>query len=917
MAEISKGACTGCTRIDVSITATGGLRVHAANGKRVGPDNPACPGSGQKPKEAQAGPVRFLCRVPSGPEGCGHQVQLTSNRRARSHLTPHGTPCAEGGSAFPIAVGPDGYRADTAEWTEEDWDQALGQPDPAETDPSVCKYACTHPVVDHGPRGCTRTGCVCRAPQGEILQAVAPEDLRIEPDRDFDLRPVQTVDLPHDRQPDPHRHEADVAIAEAERIQRGQDAQYEESIRDGLEESRRRINDSVPLLNRTEPIPVCTCSTGSPSNYEGPAADCPVHGVAEPGPTDWHCPPDILAKMPEGIRRLAEDNPECWECGHEVTPLAERFELDGSVLARHVVWTCSAAGVGSRCPDTCGVTPSCRPQHSTEARLSDLDEGAFFVRHTAKAPLDKLVYRAGTPVMGPLTAMIVTPGPFLDRTGTLTNLTEEITCTDQTGRPVRRRDLASGTTSPSTPSPGPRSTPSAPRTGPDPTTVPAPGSRPTTKASAPAATSTTSNPGTVSGRTATGSTSTRTAPVTDAFSTPKQAVNQSEKYDSYGRYKILHPDSSKKVNWTRATTFCKSIQDTYALSMWSQRMVLKGASIRSDLTAAAGTLEVKADKDRMNGLVDEAKKAAGDKIAANKGTAVHAYTEELDKIGLDKVSELKGVPDEFVPTVQAYAAILNDFGLEPVPLLTEFTTAVKQYEVAGTSDNCYRVTRDITVSLNGRPVTLYAGEYVISDKKTGADLSYGWQEIAIQLALYSQGLNTSGVWDWGTRTWGRPTDANGVQIQVRTDIGLVPHLPVDRSATGAPLATLYAVDLTAGWAAAVLCAQVRSWRKERKLATPLEVADVIGDRTVPVRVLSDDQFAEHVTRAENPSAPVSRPAPASRPVTLADKARAVTSRAEASAVYQEAVAARTSVAEVKELVQLMQDKLKSFTEQGA
>jgi hypothetical protein len=205
--------------------------------------------------------------------------------------------------------------------------------------------------------------------------------------------------------------------------------------------------------------------------------------------------------------------------------------------------------------------------------------------------------------------------------------------------------------------------------------------------------------------------------------------------------------------------------------------------------------------------------------------------------------------------------------------------------------------------------TYLCGDRMVPTHNTGADLSYGWQEIAIQLALYSQGLNTSGVWDWGTRTWGRPTDANGVQIQVRTDIGLVPHLPVDRSATGAPLATLYAVDLTAGWAAAVLCAQVRSWRKERKLATPLEVADVIGDRTVPVRVLPDPD--------ENPSAPVSRPAPASRPVTLADKARAVTSRAEASAVYQEAVAARTPVAEVKALVQLMQDKLKSFTEQGA
>jgi hypothetical protein len=394
----------------------------------------------------------------------------------------------------------------------------------------------------------------------------------------------------------------------------------------------------------------------------------------------------------------------------------------------------------------------------------------------------------------------------------------------------------------------------------------------------------------------------------DAFSTPKEAVKESDKYDSYGRYKLLHPVTGKKVNWTRATTFCKSIQDTYALSMWSQRMVLKGASLRSDLTAAAGTLEVKADKDRMNGLVDEAKKAAGDKIAANKGTAVHSYTEDRDRILVGLPVREREVPEEFVPTVQAYEAILSDFGLMPVPGLIEFTTAVIQYEVAGTSDRVSRVTRAIPIQLNGRPVTLYAGEYVVGDVKTGADLSYGWQEIAIQLALYGQGLNTSGVWDWGTRTWSRPEDANGNQIQVRTDVGIVPHLPVDRSTTKAPLATLYAVDLTAGWAAAVLCGQVRSWRKERTLATPLEVADVVGDKAVTVRDNGSVQ---------EPEQPVSRPVAASRPVTLKDKAQAVTSKPEASAVFKEAVAAKLPVSQVDELIQIMQDKLMSFTEQGA
>jgi hypothetical protein len=408
--------------------------------------------------------------------------------------------------------------------------------------------------------------------------------------------------------------------------------------------------------------------------------------------------------------------------------------------------------------------------------------------------------------------------------------------------------------------------------------------------------------------------------VPDAFSTARQAASESDKYDTFGRYKLLHPDSGKAVSWTRATTFAKSVQDTFALSMWAQRMTLKGAALRSDIVAAVSTLEVKADKDRINSLVEDAKKAAGDKVAANKGTAVHAFTEDLDKelVG-EPVGRDREVPEEFVPTVEAYGAILRDFGLEPVPGLIEFTTAVKQYEVAGTSDRVYKVTRNMTFKLNGRSVTLYAGEYVIGDVKTGADLSYGWQEICIQLALYAQGLNTSGVWSWNQRQWAKPVTPDNPEIllKVRTDVGLIPHLPVDRK-EGAPLATLYAVDLDAGWAAAVLCASVRSWRKERTLATPLTVADIEDTETAAdiVRrapVGQDHDGEEPATRRS----PTARPVISSRPATLEEKARSVTSQAEASAVWQEATAARTPVAEVDRLVGIMKKKLESFVEQGA
>jgi hypothetical protein len=984
-AERPRGLCPVCSK-DCAITEEGGVRHHFTEDppKQAGPDSRKCRGVGQPPAGAQPatpGGLSFLCRVPSGPTGCGHQVQLTANHRARSHQTPHGVSCAEGGSAFPIAVGPEGYRADTADWTEEQWAEALPKP----------------------VRG------------GEILPAAAPEDLRIEPDRDFDPRPVtkavETIDLPsayarpgepgfpddlpHDRQPDPHQREADAAIAEAERIQREQDAQYEQSLRDGLEESRRRTETdaermhrlteaAIEILNRRTPeqkletarrmdgvasaalglpldpdlcehewggadvwdeqqgrettVTACTrCGLIRPEDDEpfdpthsittdlglethpGEAGDCRLPGCCthpggftymdddnghegsfcrvcgaeepEPGPADWRTPPDLLALMPEDVRRTAELNPECWECGHEVTPLVGRFGRDGKPEV--IVWGCSG-----NCTHALGT---CRPQLTAQDRLGNLDRGEFFVRHTARPPLNRLVYRVQAVTDFCVQATVVSAGAHAGRTGELTDLSEEITCTDLDGKPRPRRESAA--TQAPTPSPRPTPTPSRPAP-PTPTRSSGRSSTPDTTASAPQPTvskAATSKRATASGPTAqaatpTPSASTRKADVADAFSTAKQATSESDRYDRYGRYKLLHPVTGKKVNWTRATTYAKSIQDTFALSQWAQRMTLKGAALRPDIVAAVSTLDVKKDKDRVNTLVEDAKKAAGNKVAANLGTAVHAFTEDRDKALVGIPVKAQAIPDDLRPTVDAYELLLRDFGLEPVPGLIEFSTGVVQYEIAGTSDRCYKVTRDITFKLGKRTVTLYAGEYVIGDVKTGAKLDYGWLEICIQLAIYAQGLNTSGVWDWNTGQWGKPTLPGNpeVLLKVRTDVGLIPHLPVDRE-EDAPLATLFAVDLDAGWAAAVLCGQVRSTRKLGGLATALTSADV----------------------EEAPGAATVKTVVASRPVTLEDKAKAVTTQADASAVWKEAVAARTPKAEVGRLVELMRNKLASHVEKGA
>jgi hypothetical protein len=1000
-AERPRGQCPVCSK-DCAITEEGGVRHHFTDTpeQQAGPDSRKCRGVGEPPAGAKPAPggLSFLCRVPSGPEGCGHQVQLTANHRARSHLTPHGTPCAEGGSAWPIAVGPDGYRADTTDWTEEQWTEALPKP----------------------VRG------------GEILQAAAPEDLKIEPDRDFDPRdatvqepvtevwhledthttaysdgsvwagrkPVETIDLPHDRtsfeqdtcQP------LDPALRDGlmDTFGRAQNGSPHPDASGGafIAELKTAVGDPGTVANqlsayqglpRLDPVE-CACNlewanveamrraghgdmdcndapmvagpveqedvfdvvhrvtdeSGTAWIHPGEAAgcrlpECCTHprgfdwvdddnghsgsfcrfcGAEEPEPLapEWGTPSDLLAKMPADLVAQYATEPPCWDCGDRLMLAVNRFAPDGT--PEQIVWVCDRD-----CEQTGGsghYGRGCRPQMPWEDRLGYLERGAFFRRHTANRPLDSLVYRVDAvgEDVDIVSAIVVSAGRYQGRVGELTDLSEEITCTDHNGQRLRRQSLpAPAALAPAAPSPTPSRPAPTTRNGPQdatnsPTRTPTgsgPGSTRRIPGSAPGA-GASSTPETASGPTAKAATSVKTAGKTDvpkdAFATAKQATSESDKYDRFGRYKLTHPATGKPVKWTRATTYAKSIADTYNLSMWAQRMTLKGAALRPDIVAAVSTLDVKADRDRVNALVEDAKKAAGNKVAANLGTALHSFTEDRDKVLVGLPVTAKEIPEKLLPSVDAYEALLREFGLVPVPGLIEFTTAVQQYEIAGTSDRCYRVTRDITFKLHGRTVTLYAGEYVIGDVKSGADLSYGWMEICVQLAIYAQGINTSGVFDWNTATWGHPTvpGQDDVQITVRTDVGLIPHLPVDRE-PDAPLATLFAVDLDWGWATAVLCGQVRSARKEGNLATALTVADVEEAPEAP-----NEPLQRAAARARTV---------VSRPPTLEEKARAVTTQAAASAVWKEAVAARTPKPEVDRLVQVMKTALERLVEKGA
>lgn len=282
-------------------------------------------------------------------------------------------------------------------------------------------------------------------------------------------------------------------------------------------------------------------------------------------------------------------------------------------------------------------------------------------------------------------------------------------------------------------------------------------------------------------------------PFVSASDTPKSDESEVRR-DRYGRYLLppLMNASGKEVPRTRATTFCKSVSDTFGLMQWSNRMVAKGVALRPDLYALASATDV-TDKKTFDKLAEDAKQAAGATSAASLGTALHSFTEAVDR------GEDPEVPLQWKADIEAYKKLMIDAALE-IPLWgIERIVTVERFGIAGTFDRLAKVTKQLEVG----PYVLEPGDWVILDVKTGKDLKYAFNEISIQLALYA---HADAMW-------------NGTEIQfedmpdVRQDVGLVVHLPV-----GKGQAELYALDIESGWNAAELCEQVRNWRKVRGLA---------------------------------------------------------------------------------------------------
>lgn len=319
----------------------------------------------------------------------------------------------------------------------------------------------------------------------------------------------------------------------------------------------------------------------------------------------------------------------------------------------------------------------------------------------------------------------------------------------------------------------------------------------------------------------------------DLFDSPGGPDGELPK-DQWGRYKLPHPETGKVAGHTRVTTFAKSIADTYALSMWQQRMAIKGLTIRRDLYARVAATPIE-DRDALNSLAEDAKEAASARAAANLGTAMHAFAEHADKTG-EMPAE---IPGDLRPILAARQAALAQHRIQLVPHMIERTVFVPRFGIVGTFDRWGFVGLDQPYPANASAHQLTGIDGEILDDKTGRDLTYGWNEIAIQLAAYANAshvLNKEIFWeDWNRLTAGlragaapktMPTRCWEPMPPTRLDRAVVIHMPVAQAVdnpTAPPVVTVYQVDIATGWEAAQLCHDVREWRKRKGLAVPLTV----------------------------------------------------------------------------------------------
>lgn len=322
------------------------------------------------------------------------------------------------------------------------------------------------------------------------------------------------------------------------------------------------------------------------------------------------------------------------------------------------------------------------------------------------------------------------------------------------------------------------------------------------------------------------------------------------------------------VPMSRPSSFTKVIEDTTALTRWSERKIPIGLAhalgdpfenekVRQALAAIREANDLAAAEKIADDLIGTAKAFANATLAADRGTFVHRLTEAYDRREpvealVDEGENLGFTADVQRRLVDAWRTLLNDHQLEIVDI--ELQVVNDEFRTAGTLDRIVTLWRDLRfVTGDGEMVTIPAGTSVVLDLKTGELKKPSmWNGYAAQIALYASSVR----YDVDTDT----RHPHPTPIDQRW--GLLAHLDAKAAiAGGTDLARLLLVDLDAGRHACELAAQAKAWaNRDGVFHAFLDVAPVAaptvehsaggGPSTVPGALLTPAQQMGTVPRPE-------------------------------------------------------------------
>jgi hypothetical protein len=284
-----------------------------------------------------------------------------------------------------------------------------------------------------------------------------------------------------------------------------------------------------------------------------------------------------------------------------------------------------------------------------------------------------------------------------------------------------------------------------------------------------------------------------------------------------------------RVMYGRPSNFGNQIENRFNLERWHERRVLYGAA----LIDLAGVEQIDIDDPdqvtQLDGLVGDAKKAAGAYLAAQRGTLTHEFAEYVDHheespLSVLEYAETLGIPATVIDAqLDAYGRCLDRYDLHVLAI--EQTVVDDRWRLAGRLDRIVRLGRDLQFT-DG--TVMEEGDVVIGDIKTGrvrvspAGSPEYWNTYAVQIASYAHSVPyiiAEDAWDEARDEWPWEIDQRH---------GLIIHLDINNAIEeGVATAQLYHVDLVAGHVAGNLCRQARDWQALTNVVQQLAAMPVV------------------------------------------------------------------------------------------